>query len=261
MGRLDGKVALITGAGGGVGRACMQLFAEEGARVTGVGRTRASLDASLAAATAAGGMGTVHVADLSEEGAAERAVKATLDAHGALDIVVHTAAIGYSWQARSPGTMGPLHDTGLAQWREVMAINLDAAFLVAKAALGPMRAQKRGSIVFVGSSAAHGGVPDAHAYAVSKAGVHNLVKQMAITYVDDGVRTNCVSSGPIDTEMTAEALRGLFADPATSKALSPMARVASPREIALACLHLASDEASYTNGAILPVDGGLVARL
>lgn len=261
MGRLEGKVALITGAGGGVGRACMALFAREGAKVAGVGRTRSSLDAALEDVSAAGGIGMVHVADLSEDGAAQTAVKAAIARYGRLDIVIHAAAVGYSWQAKSPGTMGPIHETGLAQWREVMALNLDAAFLVAKAALEPMRAQRSGSIVYVGSAAAQGGVPDAHAYAVSKAGVHNLVKQLAVTYVQDGIRTNGISAGPIDTPMTSEAMGGLFDDPATARMFSPMARPSTSMEMALACLHLASDEASYTNGAILDVDGGLAARL
>lgn len=258
MARLDGKVAMITGAGSGLGRACMELFAREGAKVVGVGRTQASLDETVAGLE---GEGIAVVADLSQDGAADQAVAAALAEYGKLDILVHSAAVGYSWEAVSPGTMGPMAETRLDKWREVMGLNLDAAFMIAAAAVRQMRQQGGGSIVMVGSAAALGGVPDAHAYAVAKAGVHNLVKHMAVTHVQDGIRTNCLSAGPIDTPMTAEALKPLFDDPATSQMLSPMARVGTPLEMAYGCLYLASDEASYTNGAILNVDGGLTARL
>ena len=258
MARLDGKVAMITGAGSGLGRACMELFSREGAKVVGVGRTGSSLGEAVSSLS---GEGLAVVVDLAQDGAAEHAVASAVAEYGRLDILIHCAAVGYSWEATSPGSMGPMAETIPDKWREVMGLNLDAAFMMARAAVRRMREHGGGSIVMVGSAAALGGVPDAHAYAVAKAGVHNLVKHMAISYVHDGIRTNCLSAGPIDTPMTAELLQPLFDDPATSEMLSPMARAGTPMEMAYGCLYLASDEASYTNGAILTVDGGLTARL
>lgn len=260
MGRVDGKVAMITGAGGGLGKACMELFAREGARVAGIGRTQSSLDEAVAAVEAQGGHAIAIAADLSDPQAAARAVAETVNHFGRLDILIHTAAVGYSWEEKSPGSMRAVDAIPADKWREVMGLNLDAAFLIAQAAIPQMQKQGGGSIVMVGSAAALRGVPDAHAYAVAKAGVHNLAKQLAVTYVKDGIRTNCLSAGPIDTPMTAN-LKELFANPATAQMLSPMGRVGTPMEMAHGCLYLASDEASYTNGAILEIDGGLAARL
>lgn len=260
MGRVSGKVAMITGAGGGLGKACMELFAREGASVVGVGRTQSSLDDAVSAVKAQGGKAAVVAADLSDVADAARAVSETVDRFGQLDILIHSAAVGYSWEEKSPGSMRAVDAIPPDKWREVMGLNLDAAFLVAQAAIGQMQKQGGGSIVFVGSAAALRGVPDAHAYAVAKAGVHNLTKQLAVTYVKDNIRTNCLSAGPIDTPMTAN-LKELFANPATATMLSPMGRVGTPMEMAHGCLYLASDEASYTNGTILEIDGGLAARL
>lgn len=260
MGRVSGKVAMITGAGGGLGKACMELFAAEGASVAGVGRTRETLDEAVAAAKSKGAEAIAIAADLADADAAGRAVAETVERFGRLDILVHAAAVGYSWEEKSPGTMRAIDQTPPDKWREVMGLNLDAAYLIARAAIPQMQRQGGGSIVFVGSAAALRGVPDAHAYAVAKAGVHNLVKAMAVTYVKDGIRTNCLSAGPIDTPMTAN-LKELFSNPDTAQMLSPMGRVGTPMEMAHGCLYLASDEASYTNGAILDVDGGLAARL
>lgn len=260
MGRVSGKIALITGAGSGVGKACMELFAKEGATVIGVGRTQASLDETLAAVRAGGGEGMVFAADLAKEDTAEQAVAAALAEYGRIDILVHAAAVGYNWEEKSPGTMGTIDAVAPDKWREVLRLNLDASYMVAKAVLPTMRKQRRGSILFVGSAAGEAGITEAHAYAVSKAGVHNLTRSLAVTYIKEGIRTNCLAPGPIDTPMSA-ALEPLFENPQTATLFTPMARPGTPLEMAYACLYLSSDEASYTNGAILMVDGGQSAML
>ena len=253
--RLTGKVALITGAGSGVGRAALALFAREGAQVVGVGRTAASLAES---ASAAGAVSTI-VGDLAVDGVADRAVAETVARHGRLDIVVHAAGVGYSWTERSPGSMDAVDTTTLEKWREVIGINLDAGYLVARAAVIQMGRQGNGSIVNVASISGQLGLPNAHAYTAAKAGLINLTRSLCVAYAKDGIRANCVAPGFIATPMVAAVL-SLFDDPATAAAITPMCRPGTPEEIAEACLFLASDAASYCNGTVLVVDGGTSAR-
>lgn len=255
MDRLKGKTALITGAGTGVGRAAMALFAAEGARVLGVGRTASTLRESAAAA----GDAPLLVGDLALDGIAEAAVAAVVAAFGRLDIVVHAAGVGYSWAERSPGSMDAIDRTTLAKWREVVAINLDAGFLVARAAVVQMRAQGGGSIVNVASISGLLGLASAHSYTAAKAGLINLTRSLCVAYARDNIRANCVAPGFIATPMVASVL-GLFDDPATAEAITPMRRPGTPAEIAEACLFLASDAASYCNGSVLIADGGTSAR-
>jgi NAD(P)-dependent dehydrogenase (short-subunit alcohol dehydrogenase family) len=256
MGRLDGKVAIITGAGTGVGRAALALFAAEGAGVLGVGRTEATL---AEAARAAGSEAAILVGDLAEDGVADRAVGEAVRRFGRLDILVHAAGVGYSWAEKSPGSMDATDATSLAKWREVTAINLDAGFLVARAAVAHMRAHGGGAIVNVASISGLLGLPAAHAYTAAKAGLINLTRSLCVAYAKDGIRANCVAPGFIDTPMVASVL-SLFADPAMADAITPMRRPGTPLEIARACLFLASDESGYCNGSVLVADGGTSAR-
>jgi NAD(P)-dependent dehydrogenase (short-subunit alcohol dehydrogenase family) len=256
MGRLEGKTALITGAGTGVGRAALCLFAAEGARVVGVGRTAATLQEAVAAA---GPSASDHVGDLAIDGVADAAVAQVLARHGRLDIVVHAAGVGYSWAEKSPGSMEAVDSTDLAKWREVIAINLDAGFLVSRAAIPVMRAQGGGSIVHVSSISGFLGLPSAHAYTAAKAGLINLTRSLCVAYARDGIRANCVAPGFIATPMVASVLN-LFDDPAVAEAITPMRRPGTPAEIAEACLFLASDASSYCNGSVLVADGGSSAR-
>lgn len=260
MGRLQGKVALVTGAGSGVGRAVMRIFAAEGAKVTGVSRTQAALDETLAQVRAAGGEGTVVAADLSTEAGAQTAFDACIDAWGRIDILVNAAGVGYSWMEKSPGSMNAIHDTTLAKWNEVMAINLTSCFLMSKLAVNRMRDQGGGgAIVHVASISGFQGLGAAHTYCAAKGGMINLTRAMCVAYAMDGIRTNCVAPGFIDTPMVASVLN-LFDDPAMADRLTPMRRPGTPEEMAYGCLYLASDEASYTNGSVLVIDGGTTAR-
>ena len=151
MDRLKGKIALIAGAGTGVGRACMKLFAAEGAKVVGVSRTKANLDETLAQVKAAGGEGQVVAADLSKPEGAEKAVAETLKTFGRIDILVNSAGVGYSWLDKSPGSMGPVDDTTPEKWAEVMAINLNSVFHMCRLVIPQMKKQGGGSIVNVTS--------------------------------------------------------------------------------------------------------------
>jgi NAD(P)-dependent dehydrogenase (short-subunit alcohol dehydrogenase family) len=199
------------------------------------------------------------VGDLAVDGVADAAVAQVLARHGRLDIVVHAAGVGYSWAEKSPGSMDAVDTTQLAKWREVIGINLDAGFLVSRAAIPVMRAQGGGSIVHVSTISGFLGLPSAHAYTAAKAGLINLTRSLCVAYAKDGIRANCVAPGFIATPMVASVLN-LFDDPAVADAITPMRRPGTPAEIAEACLFLASDAASYCNGSVLVADGGTSAR-
>jgi NAD(P)-dependent dehydrogenase (short-subunit alcohol dehydrogenase family) len=259
MDRLKGKVALITGAGTGVGRASMKLFAAEGAKVVGVSRTKSNLDESLMQVEAAGGEGHVVAADLSKPDGAEKAMAEALKTYGRVDILVNSAGVGYSWLEKSPGSMGPVDDTTPEKWAEVMAINLDSVFHMCRLAIPQMKKQGGGSIVNVTSISGLQGLPVAHTYTAAKGAAINLTRSLAITYCGDNIRVNCIAPGFIDTPMVADVI-GLFNDPAMADRLTPMKRPGTPEEMAFGCLYLASDEASYCQGTVLVIDGGTTAR-
>ncbi|HZZ63518.1 MAG TPA: SDR family oxidoreductase [Roseiarcus sp.] len=259
MDRLKGKIALITGAGTGVGRACMKLFAAEGARVVGVARTKATLEETLSLVKNVGGEGIVVAADLSKPEGAETASKATMNQYGRIDVLVNSAGVGYSWLEKSPGSMGPVDDTTPEKWREVMAINLDSTFYMCRLVIPQMKTQKSGSIVNVTSISGFQGLPAAHTYTAAKGAAINLTRSLAITYCGDGIRANCIAPGFIDTPMVAPVL-GLFDDPAMADRLTPMKRPGTPEEMAYGCLYFASDESTYCQGSVLVIDGGTTAR-
>lgn len=259
MDRVKGKVAVITGAGTGVGRACMKLFAAEGAKVVGVSRTQANLDETLKQVKAAKGEGIVVAADLAKPEGAEKVVAAALNAYGRIDILVNSAGVGYSWLEKSPGSMGDVVDTTPEKWREVMAINIDSCFFMCRLVIPQMKKQGGGSIVNVASISGLQGLPVAHTYTAAKGAMINLTRSLGITYCGDNIRANCIAPGFIATPMVASVLN-LFDDPAMADRLTPMKRPGTAEEMAYGVLYLASDEASYCQGTVLVIDGGTTAR-
>jgi NAD(P)-dependent dehydrogenase (short-subunit alcohol dehydrogenase family) len=237
----------------------MTLFAKEGAKVVGVARTQANLDETLRQVKANGGEGIIVPADLATLTGAEKAVKATLDAFGRIDILVNSAGVGYSWLEKSPGSMGPIDDTTPEKWAEVMAINLDSLFHMCRLTVPQMKKQGGGSIVNVTSISGFQGLPVAHTYTAAKGAAINLTRSIAIMYSGDNIRANCIAPGFIATPMVASVLT-LFDDPQMADRLCPMKRPGTAEEMAYACLYLGSDEASYCQGAVLVVDGGTTAR-
>ena len=260
MGRMDGKVVIITGAGTGVGQAVMQLFSAEGAKVFGVSRTQANLDKTLALVKKGGGEGAVLAADLSGDTACARVVKATLEKYGRIDSLVHSAGVGYSLAKTSPGTMADVANTTPEAWREVMSIDLDAYFYMCRNVLPHLLAQGSGTIVGISSILGYTGIPDGHTYTAAKAGIINLTRSMCVAYAAKGIRVNCIAPGFIDTPMVADYM-DLFKDPVVADSITPMRRAATASEIAYGCLYLASDESSYCNGTVLTIDGGTTARM
>jgi NAD(P)-dependent dehydrogenase (short-subunit alcohol dehydrogenase family) len=258
--RLQDKVAVITGASSGIGRATMELFGREGAKVVGTARREAALQEGLDNVKAHGGEGIVVPADLEDESAADRVAKAALDTYGRIDVLVCNAGVGWQYGLDNPGTMAGIHEASLENWRDILGgVDLEGYFLMIHACLPPMIEAGRGSIVNVASMAGITGLYDAHAYTAAKGAIVNLTRSMAISYIKQGIRTNSVSPGFVDTPMIAPVI-SVFDDPAVSASLTPIARPAQPGEIAAPIAFLASDDAGYVNGANLVVDGGCTAR-
>jgi NAD(P)-dependent dehydrogenase (short-subunit alcohol dehydrogenase family) len=259
MGRLDNKVCVITGASTGIGRATLERFASEGATVVGCSRTQSKLEEALASALALGGQGFVHAADLSTEEGCKGLIDAAIAKYGRIDVLVNNAGVGWTYGEENPGSMAKLHGTTADWWRKVLAINLDSYFNCSRFALQHMLEAKSGSIVHVASMAGITGLYDGHTYTAAKGAIVNMSRSMAITYGRDGVRSNVVAPGFVDTPMVA-SVTPVFQDATVAMSLTPMGRPAAPSEIAAANAFFASDDASYCNGSLLLVDGGCTAR-
>lgn len=243
---MDGKVALITGAGSGQGRAAAELFAEHGARVAVVDLNAEAADATVSnlgdAAVA------VH-ADVSRRADCDRMVTETVDALGRLDVLYNNAAIQMS---------GRLLDCTPEQWQITIATNLSAVFWACRAALPHLLADGGGSIINTASTLGLIGSEGYAAYGPSKAGLVALTRQIATEY-GPTVRANVIAPGSIDTPRFRKVLE---TDDSFLDALfthMPLKRLGTAEDIARVALFLASDESSYTSGAVIPVDGGLAA--
>ena len=249
MRALEGKVAVVSGASSGIGRATARLFAEEGARVVVGARRREALDDLVAEITAAGGAAVAHAGDVKEEACAGALVDMAVGTFGGLDIAFNNAG--------TLGEMGPVTEVSLAGWHDTLDTNLTAAFLGAKHQLPAMIARGGGSLVFTSTFVGQGvGFPGMAAYAASKAGLVGLTQVLAAEFGEKGIRVNAILPGGTDTPMGRSV-----ADTDEAKAfvegLHALKRIASPEEIARSVLYLASDASSFTTGAALLVDGGV----
>ena len=259
MGRVSGKVVAVTGAGDGIGKAAAKMFAREGAKVFLISKTASKLEAVAKEIQAAGGTAAFHAADVSKPEECEKAVAAAIAAFGRIDTLINGAGVGYSWAEKSPGSMNETVTTPPDKWREVMSINLDSVFYMCRCVIPHMQKQKHGAIVNIGSIWGMCGAPDAHAYTATKGAIINYTRSLCVTYAKDGIRTNTLAPGFVDTKMVASVM-GWFDDPATAESVSPARRAGTPEEMAYACLFLGSDESAYCNGSILVADGGSTAR-
>jgi NAD(P)-dependent dehydrogenase (short-subunit alcohol dehydrogenase family) len=255
--RLDGKVALITGAARGIGEAVALAFAREGAAVF---VTDIRDDEGEAAARAVANARYLRL-DVRQEGDWERAMTAVLAAHGKLDILVNNAGVtGFEGVTASHN---PEHAT-LEDWRAVHATNLDGVFLGCKHAIRAMRKSGAGSIINISSRSGLVGIPGAAAYASSKAAVRNHTKTVALYCAEQGLNIRCNSIHPaaVLTPMW-EPMLGEGPDRAARMAAfvadTPMRRFGTPQEVAALCVLLGSDEAAYMTGAELTIDGGILA--
>ena len=251
-GRLDGKVALITGSGSGMGRAAAELFASEGARIVVTDVDEAGGNDTVATVRRAGGDATFVRANVAEWDDCRAMVATAVDTYGGLHILYNNAGI-------FPADDGGLLDTPQETWRRVMAINLEGVWLGCKAGVPALLASGGGAIVNVASFVALMGAATAQiAYTASKGGVLAMTREIAVEYARRGIRANALCPGPIQTPLLEE----LLSDPerrARRMVHIPMGRLGRAEELAKAALFLASDDASFMTGAALVVDGGITA--
>jgi len=251
--RLEHKVALITGGTSGIGEATAFLFAREGAKVTITGRNEERGQAVAEKIVNDGGKAIFIRADVRKAKECLHAVEETLSAFGRLDILFNNAGVFY------PHT---IVDCSEEEWDLQMDINLKGTFLMSKAALPHMIAQRRGVIINNSSGWGIAGGDAAVAYCASKGGVVLLTKAMAIDHGCQGIRVNCLCPGDVDTPMLPEdaRMRGLkWEDYLAGCSNRPLGRIGTTDEIAKAALFLASDDSSFMTGAALVVDGGGLA--
>ena len=250
-GRLEEKVCVITGAGGGMGRDAAQLFTEEGARV-------AAADVSLGAAEetvalCADGTALAVQVDVAEEDGVRALMAATVERFGGLDVLYNNAGI-------SPGDDGSILETEVDAWQRVQDVNTKGVFLCCKHGIPHLLERGGGSVINVASFVAILGAATSQiSYTASKGAVLALSRELAVQFARHGVRVNALCPGPVETPLL---LRIFGDDPAAyerRRVHLPMGRLAKPREIVNAALFLASDESSYVNGSTFLVDGGLTA--
>jgi NAD(P)-dependent dehydrogenase (short-subunit alcohol dehydrogenase family) len=252
MGRLDDKVAVITGGASGIGAATVKRFCAEGAAVVIADLNEAGGQALADEISAGGGRARFQRVDVSVEADVRAAMQRAVSAYGRLDAVFNNAGLG--------GAIGPLEETSVEDWDRTQAILLRGVFLGIKHAVPHLRAAGGGAIISTASVAGLRGGAGPHAYSAAKAGVVNLTRSAALELGKDHIRVNCICPGGIVTPLLTsrfpgggEALTPLLS------ALQPIPRPGYPEDIAAMALFLASDEASFVTGAAMVVDGGFTA--
>src|ERR1700733_7087124 len=245
--RFRGKVAVVTGAGSGIGRAVAERLAAEGASVAGLDGAQDNLDPTVAAIAAAGGVAAPFTCDVTSESSVAVAVDGTLERFGPPDVVCNVAGIG--------GFFNTV-DMPLDRWERILAVNLTGPFLVCRATL-PHMIDRGGSIVNVASNTGLMGQAYSAAYCASKAGVLMFSKALAAEYLSRQVRVNVVAPGGVDTPLIGSFELPEGADASVLTRIMTPLGFSTPAEIAASVAFLASDESSYTTGAVLSVDGGI----
>lgn len=252
--KLDKRVAVVTGGASGIGRATALLFAKEGASVAIVDRDEAGAAETVRLITANGGKAMACIGDVGKAGTADVDAQSILGAWGRIDVLM--TAAGFSCG-------GTVTTTEPEDWGAVINANLGGTWLWSRAVIPAMQAQKKGSIITVGSQLAIAGGRSSSAYIAAKGAILSLTRTMALDYAADGIRVNALAPGAVETPLLARGF-GRRADPAAAKEGSrvrhAMQRFGKPEEVAEAALYLASDASSFSTGTTLVVDGGWLAN-
>ncbi|MGW2596994.1 SDR family NAD(P)-dependent oxidoreductase [Streptomyces klenkii] len=250
--RFTGKTVLVTGGGTGIGQAIALAFAREGARVVVAGRREEPLKETVAYVEAEGGEAVAITADVTRSEDVRALVERTVARFGGLDVAVNNVGL-----AVPPAKVA---DVSEEDWDRIVETNLKGVWLSMKHEIGHMRAHGGGAIVNIASNVgAHRRKPGFGAYTATKAAVSALTRNAALDHIGEGVRINAVSPGPVETPMSSRPGESSLDKAERMRREVPAGRAGTPDEIAAAVLHLASDEAGYTVGADLVLDGGVTA--
>lgn len=252
MGKLDGKIAFITGAGSGMGKAQAILFAKEGAKVIVGDIQFENVQKTIEQIKADGGAGLAVKIDVSDTESVQAAVQKGLNEYGQIDILSNTAGVldGYA----------PTLDTSEELWDKIMNVNLKGTYRVTNAVLPQMIERGKGVVINVASIAAFVAGGGGAAYTAAKHGIVGYTKQLSFDYGHSGIRVNCIAPGAVESGMTKQIFEEGSAAVMESVNSVPAGRYGQPEEIATVAVFLASDDASFMHGAIVPVDGGWLVK-
>ncbi|OGR89790.1 MAG: hypothetical protein A3J74_09740 [Elusimicrobia bacterium RIFCSPHIGHO2_02_FULL_57_9] len=245
--KLEGKVALITGGGSGIGKAAALALVREGAKVALFGRRAEPLRATAEEIRKSGGEASPITGSVANDKDVINAVDKTVEIYGKIDILINNAGVGL---------VGPLlHQTTNDDWKLIVGTNLEGAYRVTRAVIPHFLHNNGGVIVNVSSTAGMIGLPGASLYCISKAGMIHFTKTVALEYAKQGIRANCVCPAAVDTDFLAP----LISDEKAKEwlySIHPMGRIGKPEEVAKAILYLVSDDTAWVTGSVLTMDGG-----